>query len=590
MEHKKKLEEAFLDVIAKHSATIPFPVFLAALLMAVSASMSPRLTYLVPSLWVLAVFIVLVIRWYFLRDIMTSKHVSKEHRMTLVVGLSLLNGLVHASSMLFFNQLDSPERAVQTLLLLGVSVGAIASTSGHRQIFYAFAVPVFISLFLSWGVFGVDRTPEDTIDEQFYRYAIPIFLLMFLMVLSSLAKNYSKMFTESFNMRSHEKAMNKKLTGLNGLLTQALEETTEANASKTRFLAAASHDLRQPIHTLTFSSTALSLQNLDDESRRISQNMDKAIQALSKQMDSLLDISKLDAGVVELELEMFSLHDYLNQVHINYLPQMQTKNLEFTLDLPKDKESFYVETDYVQFGRIVNNLLNNALKHTVSGCIHIEVKKINGNAYLSIVDTGEGISEDDQQKIFDEFYQVKNPQRSSKEGLGLGLSIVKRLTKLLDIRLQLHSTLEEGTSVTLEIPLKNNPIEEGEEQAASSPAPPINILCVDDDEQILEALRTVFEAIGYGVYLASGTASAMEMIKHREPDILLADLRLEGTDSGFTTIRSVREALPGLPAFLITGNIDPESLKAARDVDVEMLHKPLDPKFLLQKIQSTLGL
>ncbi|CAA6821350.1 MAG: Unknown protein [uncultured Thiotrichaceae bacterium] len=588
MEYRKKLEEEFLEVISNHSAAIPFPVFLAALLMAVSASISPDLTYL-PFIWLLAVFFVLLVRWFFLRDILTSKYVSKENRMTLVIRLSLLNGLVHASAISFFDQLDSPERAVQTLLLLGVSVGAVATTSGHRQIFSAFAFPVFISLFLSWGLFGVDKTVEDTFEKQFYRYAIPFFLLLFLMVLLSLAKNYRKMFTESFNMRSQEEKTNAKLKGLNTQLTQALEETTEANASKTRFLAAASHDLRQPIHTLTFSSTALSLQNLDDESRRISRNMDKAIQALSKQMDSLLDISKLDAGVVELEPEVFSLHDFLNQLHINNLPQMQDKHVEFTLDLPVVMENLDIETDYVQFSRIVNNLLNNALKHTEEGQISIELKKVGGKALLSIIDTGEGISEDDQKKIFDEFFQVKNPQRSSKEGLGLGLSIVKRLIKLLDMPFQLQSVLGEGTKVTLEIPLINGNNEGGEEQEFPSSDARINILCVDDDEQILEALRTVFEAIGYGVYLASGTDAAMGVIEYHTPDILLADLRLEGEDSGFETVRSVREVLPNLPAFLITGNIDPQSLRAAREAGVEMLHKPLEPKILLQKIQVALG-
>lgn len=580
MEHRKKLEEEFLEVISRHSAAIPIPVFLVAAFLAVSAVLGSENTTYLPLAWLLVVFIVLVIRWYFLKDILTSKFVSQENRMTLVIGLSLLNGLVHASSIIFFEQLGSQERAVQTLLLLGLAVGAVASTSGYRKIFSAYAFPVFVSMILSWAIFGASAEDGGVHqNDQIYRVAIPLFLLMFFMVLRSLAKNYSQMFAESFNIRSQEAELNKQLS-------EALEEITEANASKTRFLAAASHDLRQPIHTLTFSSTALSLQNLDEESRRISKNMDKAIQALSRQMDSLLDISKLDAGVVELEPEVFSLHDFLNQLHINNLPQMQEKGLEFTLDLPVVRENYDIKTDYVQFGRIVNNLLNNALKHTEKGHISIELKKMEGKALLSIVDTGEGISEDDQKKIFDEFFQVKNPQRNSKEGLGLGLSIVKRLTKLLDMPFQLHSVLGEGTKVTLEIPLISVKNEGAEEQELSSSDSRINILCVDDDEQILEALRTVFEAIGYGVYLASGTAAAMEMIKHHTPDILLADLRLEGNDSGFETVRSVREVFPGLPAFMITGNIDPESLRAARDAGIEMLHKPLEPKFLLQKIQA----
>lgn len=601
MEHPKKLEEAFLEVISSHSGTIPFPVFLAATLIAVSASLSPQLSSpLIPFLWLFTVFLVLLTRWYFLRDLLTSKKVSEDNRMSLVIGLSLLNGLVHASAILFFNQLDTVERAVQTLLLIGLTVGAVATTSGHRKIFSAFAYPVFLSIILSWGMFGAGSMTvlKDGVKEvvrydnnQFYQFAVPFFLLMFLLVLRSLAKSYSKMFTDSFNMRSLEEKMNEELKGVNSQLTQSLEETTEANASKTRFLAAASHDLRQPIHTLTFSSTALSLQNLDEESKRIARNMDKAIQSLSKQMDSLLDISKLDAGVVELTPEVFSLYEYLKHLHLSHLPEMQEKGLAFILDLPLVRENFDIKTDYVQFGRIINNLLNNAIKHTEHGRITMGLKSAGeGKVILSIEDTGEGISEDDQKKIYDEFFQVKNPQRSSQEGLGLGLSIVKRLTTLLDIPFQLDSVLGEGTRVTLEIPIVQGDNKQNEGQELTSSTARVNILCVDDDEQILEALRSVFEAIGYGVYLVTGTASAMEVIeKHPAPDILLADLRLEGGDSGFKTIHSVRAVYPDLPAFLISGNIDPDSLKGAKEAGIEMLHKPLDPKLLLQRIQAVLA-
>lgn len=576
------MEDEFLEVISSHSAAIPFPVFLVALLLAVSAVQGSDPVNYLPIVWLVVVSVVLLVRWYFLKDILDSKHVSKENRITLVIGLSLLNGLAHASSIFFFEELGSQEKAVQTLLLLGLTVGAVASTSGHRKIFSAYAFPVFLSMILSWALFGASADDgEPHKNDSVYRVAIPLFLLMFFIILLSLARKYSDMFTESFNIRSQEKMLNKQLT-------EALAETTEANASKTRFLAAASHDLRQPIHSLSFSSTALSLQNLDEESRKISKNMDKAIQALSKQMDSLLDISKLDAGVVEVNPEVFSLRDVLKQLHTNTLPQMQNKGLEFTLDLPNTSDKFEVETDYAQFLRVVNNLLNNAFKHTEKGRVDIQLNKVDSKAHLSITDTGEGISDADQKKIFDEFFQVKNPQRNSKEGLGLGLSIVKRLSKLLDIPFKLDSVLGKGTKVSLEIPLINQNTVGSEELELCSSDSRISILCVDDDKRILEAFRSVFEAMGCAVYLATGTAGALEMIKHKIPDVLLADLRLEGEDSGFETVRLVREVLPGLPAFLITGNSDPTSLRVAHQAGLEMLHKPVDAQFLLNKIQAEL--
>ncbi len=514
-------------------------------------------------------------RWQVLGHLLTSGPWTQSRKLSSAVALSAINGIAHGSAVVFLPQLNGIESAFLSILLLGLCTGSVGTTNGYRPIFISFIVPVLLPLATTWAFF------TGTALNRLAELSTALLVLLFGAVLIATARDSYRMFRESFEIRQQQAKLNRQLR-------VALDDAEAANRAKTRFLASASHDLRQPMHTLTLFGAALALRPLDEGSRRIVNDMGTALQSLGAQLDALLDISKLDAGVVPVRPGVFFLVDFLQRIEFDCGPLAHRKGLGLTVDCPPNA---VCKTDEALLARIVRNLVDNAIKYTPRGGISIRVESAGAKWSITIADTGTGIDEAEQHKVFEEFYQVGNPERDRSQGLGLGLSIVRRLSTLLDVGLRMKSAPGQGTEFVLSVP-RSEKKAAAYPDAAYEPAmrPSVFGLCVlvlDDEESVRKGMQSLLEGLGAQVLLAGCTAEALELAKAARPDVVLADLRLRGDDTGINAIAQLRELHPRLPALLISGDIASDRLQDARSAGIALLHKPVAIETLCSAIEQT---
>ena len=564
------IADEYLRVLATQASRVPVPVFIAALIIASMAA--NHYGVLVWGSWLVIITTILLARWRILTGLPSKQEVSIDQRERIAVSLSLANGLAHGASLLFFPEFTLAERSIMTLILAGLMTGAVGTTAGHLKTYLAFTLPVIIPLAIAWGVTPL---PDGNTLTQL---GLPVLLLFFGAVLIGLAKEYSRFFIESFRIRNQQTEMNERLQA-------ALEDAVSANQAKTRFLASASHDLRQPIHALSLFTGALMRRKHSAETTEILSHLNTAVENLSNQMSTLLDMSKLDAGIVEAHPAPCDLEAYLEQLRLEFSAEAAEKKLDLEL---VGNQPAHVITDSEHFDRIMRNLLSNALRYTDEGSIRIELAADGDDWAITVRDTGRGIPEEEQQRIFDEFYQVDNPHRDRTQGLGLGLAIVKRLTSLLGIRIELASQEHVGTAITLKLP-KHQYQETGSvENAAPVSLAGLRILCIDDEIEVRAALEALLKDMGCAVISAEGTEHAVAHARNDKPDILIADLRLAHGDDGIKAIRAVRAIHAGLPALLITGDTAPDRLNLAKETGITLLHKPVSSEELTNAIHREL--
>jgi signal transduction histidine kinase len=370
-------------------------------------------------------------------------------------------------------------------------------------------------------------------------------------------------------------------------LQQALQGAEDASRAKTHFLAAASHDLRQPLHALTFLTAALEMRQIDGVSREIVSKMAKSLEDLSLEFDSLLDISKLDAGVVPCTPTTFELLPFLHRIGEPFNATAQAQGLSFAIE---GENGAHVHTDRALLERVVRNILDNAFKYTARGGVKMACEAGGGLCRVVIADSGIGIPEAEQQRVFEEFYQVDNAERDRRRGMGLGLSIVRRLATLLEVRLAMTSAVGRGTTFTLELPA-------AERAAQAQPQPSLattklhdrQVLVIDDEAASREALRGFLEGLGCRVSVAGTIEEAAALAQLEEPDIVLADFRLRGEATGLQAVELLRQDRPALPAIILTGDTAPEQMARLDGCGIDVLYKPVAPERLVAVMGALLG-
>jgi CheY-like chemotaxis protein len=366
-----------------------------------------------------------------------------------------------------------------------------------------------------------------------------------------------------------------------------LLEAERANAAKTRFLAAASHDLRQPIHALGLSFATLADKVRNVESQPLIEQVEGSITAVDTMLRALLDISKLDAGVVSPNPEPVSVACLFRQLHSEFLPMARQQGNTLTIHPTED----WVQSDPGMLERILRNLLGNALRYTTNGQVLLAARRNGDNLRFEVQDTGPGIPEDHFDDIFIEFQQLGNPHRDRRQGLGLGLAIVKRLAGLLGHPIGLTSQLGRGSCFWVEALL-------AQPQATTQASPPeterlpgdrlhgARVLVLDDETSILQSMRNLLEHWGCEVSTASTIDEADHLVQSGAQDLLIVDYRLAGEVTGLNAASHLQEAAGHeIPVLIITGDTAPERLREARDSGYPLLHKPVKPARLRSAMQ-----
>lgn len=374
-------------------------------------------------------------------------------------------------------------------------------------------------------------------------------------------------------------------------LQHARRQAEYESEAKTRFLATASHDLRQPIQAMHLLADLLVNTELPPESAEIAFRVQEAVEGLGEMLTALLDISKLDAGLVTPECSEFPINDLLLQLVDEHLPLARERGIE----LRCVRSSAFVRSDFNLLTRILRNLISNAIKYTSSGGILVGVRRAGEFARLQVMDTGCGIDEDELVKVFDEFHQLGNRARDRREGLGLGLAIVKRLATLLDHPVDVVSQPGRGTCFSVLVPLAQaseylHAWLPDENPEGSVPYEGAEILVVDDEIDIREGLKMNLAQWGYAVSVAADFEQAMAAINDDNPPVLvIADYRL-GSKTGIEVIQEVRRRLRRkIEALLLTGDVADERRREAAMLGVQLLRKPVSGAQLRRTIVDVLG-
>jgi len=371
-------------------------------------------------------------------------------------------------------------------------------------------------------------------------------------------------------------------------LQAQVEVAARANQEKTRFLASAAHDLRQPLHALGMFCAALDQRLPSTPEKPLVRNMMDAIEALENSFGAMLDISRLDAGIVRKAPQSFPIRDLFRRLYQQFGGDAEARDLSLRFRAARR----LVLSDPQLLERVLANLVQNALRYTHRGGILVAARRHPQGTALEVWDTGVGIPRDKIDMIFQEFYQVDNPERDRNRGLGMGLAIVQRLCQLLEHPLQVRSAPGHGSVFRVIVPPGDvGTFEVPALEADTLPPRPVarlTILLIDDERAIREATRELLRPMQVDVITAASVGEAVALAKESNApiDLILSDWRLPGQENGADAVRAVR-AVCGetTPAVLITGDTSPDVLKLAHESGFVILHKPLQPRELLALIE-----
>lgn len=367
------------------------------------------------------------------------------------------------------------------------------------------------------------------------------------------------------------------------------EEAELATLVKSRFLAAASHDLRQPTHALGMFVARLAQLPHDEETRHLVTHLDAAVRALQDLLNSLLDISRLDAQAVKVYARPICVAELLEQIRSGFMPRAADQGLS----LKVRSQDVWVMSDPILLHSILLNLVSNALRYTRRGGVLVACRRMRDGSRLRIEvwDSGIGIAPQHHQDIFKEFFQISNTERDRDKGLGLGLNIVERTARLLGHSLYLCSKPGHGSRFGIEVPIVSAP------NVPASPTTPalltiddlsgLSVLVVEDDRLVSRALHVLLDSWGCQVIVAEGLDGAvLALEKGFAPEVIISDYRLRAGSNGIDTINRLRTVAGALvPACLMSGDTDPGLMQAARLNGLSLLHKPVRPAKLRSLIR-----
>lgn len=363
-------------------------------------------------------------------------------------------------------------------------------------------------------------------------------------------------------------------------LKQAKTEAEEANISKTKFLAAASHDLLQPLNAARLFTSALIDRKPSGKDGELADGIDGALRGVESMLNSLLDISKLDAGAVPVEKTVFPMASLLSRIVSEYAPIAEKSGLEFKQVCCKTA----VVTDRKLFGRIVRNLISNAIRYTPSGRVLIGCRNHGDTVRFEVWDTGVGISQDAREEVFEEFRQLGSQTRDGDKGVGLGLAIVRRIARILDLPLGVRSTPGEGSVFYIDLPKgteKSSSV--SEEQSVLNVDDGISgshILVVDNDPTILEGMKSLLEGWGCQITMGCETQHVLAQLNNQQavPDMVIVDYHLDEGKNGINCIQDIRHTIgKEIPGVVITADRTETIKNAVEAKGHYLLNKPVRP-------------
>jgi len=469
-------------------------------------------------------------------------------------------GFVWGIAAVSFFPVDLAFQALFICVLLGLTAGAVTMNPVYPPALYLFITPILLPSIFRIAYEG------DTIHS-----IIAAMLCLYTIVVLNSGRQLGRTFYTSLSQRCQNLSLVEELT-------REKSRAESANREKSRFLATASHDLRQPLQALMLFSDALQEQAREKETSKLAGQIGKSVSALVSMFDELLDVSRLEAGIVEARWQNFELQPLLDRLYVDLAPLAQAKGLNF--DMPSG--SWIVHSDPFLLDRILRNLISNAIRYTDRGEVVIRCVANEESLKLSVIDTGIGISPQAMPHIFEEYYQVENQHRDRRKGLGLGLAIVRRVEGLLDCKVNVSSEAGRGSVFSFEVKL-------GDIDQLAQPFVITHsrydlkgtaVALVEDDPDIRQMIAGLMEDWGCRVFEGEHAQDVMRKmdVARQRPDLLVCDYRLPNGMTAIHVIKHVRELWgDGVPSLILTGDTAPEALQDIHASGAILLHKPIAP-------------
>ena len=496
----------------------------------------------------------------------------EPHNSKLILTLIFIHCVTFSSMLFLFIPTGSPLIVMAlTIVTAGMAAGSVAFSSPYLPAFVASSYPSMLALCVTLWM-------HDNTD---YHWLALVSALM-LVGLSWFAYVMSRTVRRSIQISLQNKSLVKELRS-------ALVQTDEANRAKSVFLASASHDLRQPLHALGLLTETMGGTKLDSHQVEIHEHMMSAVDSTRGMLDALLNISKLDAGAILAEPKPFFVQALMSKLEAELAPTADENNLIYRTRetiAAAHSDPFIVEL-------ILRNLIANAIRYTSKGGLLIACRRRKPNLLvLEVWDTGIGISETQIADIFSEFKQLDNPERDSRKGFGLGLSIAQGLAKTIDSEIQVSSRQGVGSVFRLTIPMTKAEVIEDlpASHIADANFSGKKVLVVDDDPQILASMLSVLKSWQCECRGSESAKEALAQLDGFTPDILLVDYRLRENKTGREAIESIRAFTnKHIPAIIITGDTGSDRIIESQSADALLLHKPASTRQLQRMMRSLLG-
>ncbi|MFM9887754.1 MAG: ATP-binding protein [Burkholderiales bacterium] len=528
----------------------------------------------VPALW-LGIWLVAVLANVWWRLLVLRRFRSSAERIVQfdywallwLTGTTISGALFGVAGLLFFDAQSLFHQVLLLGILFAMASGTVPTLATYQTSLYLFLIPAMLPLAVRMTIEGGSHA------------LIGIVLIVVVAMMIMLGRYYSRALERSLAIRFANLDLIDALSAQKRAAEEARSQAEIANRSKTQFFAAASHDLRQPLHAMGLFASALVEKVRDPEVINVVNSISASVEALEALFNELLDISKIDAGVIQPNPSHFAVQALFDRIKTDLQPEAEEKDLRLRF-MPTRSA---IHSDPVLVERIIRNLVGNAIRYTRRGGIVVGCRARMGRLWIEVWDSGVGISPAEQEKVFEEFYQIGNAERDRRKGLGLGLSIVKRLAHLLDAELRLDSRTDRGSTFRVSFPPGTAPAPSTGLGTATIAQAGLNgalIAVIDDEASILEGMRVLLSGWGARVIGARDLSEAKAMldVDSDAPHLIVADYRLQEGANGLDAIDALREHFGmSIPGILVTGNTSPELSAQAKRGGVHILSKPVMP-------------
>ncbi len=520
-------------------------------------------------IWLAAVALACLVHWTAEKSYRRWPEVL--HTNLAAITCALAYGCVWALSFAWFWP-ESPETQRQVALMITAALGvaSVPACAPHRLAFFAWFMPVSVVFF-----YGLLTVQEPLSLELVVTWLLYAALLAYAVWQQHGLVRENLRLNEQYQSALHS-------------LTLRKEEAERANLSKARFLAAASHDLRQPMQALSMFVEGLQTTDLHADQRQLVTQIRKSTAAITDSLREILDVSKLDAGVVQPRVSSFAVAQVLDRIALEMRNLAARKGLEFEVV----RSRCWVVSDPMLLYRIVLNLAQNAIVYTHSGKVLIGCRRTDSALRIEVWDTGIGIPVEQREAIFKEYVRLHGPNR---EGLGLGLAICDRLARLLTHQIEVRSELGRGSVFSVLVPraepLRTEPAAAAPEDNATLSLAGRSVVLVDDDADVLSGLSATIEKWGGQVLSASSRVLVLQKLAgaERVPDLVIADYQLAEGETGVELIEAIRHEFNAqIPALLLTADTSQERAREAYAHQLPVMYKPVTPQRLRAMISELL--